>query len=159
MPFNLAQIFGGWRRKEVKKAPRVADEISSLPAGKARRGRAPERAAASSASDARDKEISDAARGTQTKNKSELAWKLIKAPHISEKSAMSEGRYVFRVAGGATKPRLKNAVQDRYGVNVLSVNIIAPRDKKRRRGANFGIKSGFKKAIIKLKAGEVISEF
>ena len=94
------------------------------------------------------------------KNKSKLAWKLIKAPHISEKSAMfGEGKYVFRVAGGATKPQLKNAVQDRYGVKVLSVNIVAPRDKKRRRGANFGIKSGFKKAIVKLKAGEIISEF
>ena len=153
MPFNLAQIFGGWRKREVKKAPRAADEIS-------RRGRAPERAIASGASDARVKEISDAGRGAKAKGTSELARKSLIAPHISEKSGMlGDGRYVFRVAGGATKPQLKNAVQDRYGVGVVSVNIIAPRDKKRRRGASFGIKSGFKKAVIKLKAGEVISEF
>ena len=96
----------------------------------------------------------------QTKNKSELARRLIVSPHVSEKSViLGDGNYVFKVAPGANKSLVKNAIEDRYGVKVESVNILAPRDKKRRRGANIGIKSGFKKAVVKLQEGQTISEF
>ncbi|MDP3934866.1 MAG: 50S ribosomal protein L23 [Candidatus Giovannonibacteria bacterium] len=154
MPFNLSQIFGGWRRKESKgrsKARGTADEIS-------RRGRAPE---AAKAAEGRVKEISDATpRVASVKNKSELAWKLIIAPHISEKSTMlGDGRYVFKVSGSANKPSLRQAIEGRYGVAVQSINILAARNKKRRRGVILGIKPGFKKAIVALKAGQTISEF
>ena len=95
-----------------------------------------------------------------TKSQSELARRLLIAPHISEKATMlGEGRYVFKVTGGANKNSLKKAIEDRYGVGVEAVNIVAPREKQRRRGANLGIKSGFKKAVIKLKEGQTISEF
>ena len=155
MPFNLSQIFGGWRRKGggLKKATRTrpfsTSDVKSLKTSDV----LPWRAA--------NKEISDAARGaSQIKNKSELAGKLIVAPHISEKATMlGEGRYVFKVADGANKNTLKEAVEGRYGVEVESVNIVAARDKKRSRGQIIGVKSGFKKAVVTLKAGQIISEF
>ena len=151
MPFNLSQIFGGWRRKETKKAIRAGNENS-------RRGRAPE---AAKAAEGRVKEFSEPVRGaSQTKNKSELAWKLILSPHISEKSTMlGEGRYVFKVAGSAKKPSLKQAIETRYGVAVQSINMLAARNKKRRRGVILGVKPGFKKAVVALKAGQSITEF
>lgn len=150
MPFNLAQIFGGWRRREAKKAPRPADEIS-------RRGRAPERATASKG---RDKKISDAGQGAKPKSKSWLAGRFLVSPHVSEKATtLGEERVVFKIARVANKPAIKQAVESRYGVEVKSVNIIAERGKKRRRGAILGIKPGFKKAIVTLKAGNKIAEF
>ena len=106
---------------------------------------------------AENKDISDAVRGSQTKAHSELARKLLIAPHISEKATTLW--YVFKVSDGANKNSLKHAIEDRYGVEVESVNIVAARDKKRRRGQNLGIKSGFKKAIIKLREGQTINEF
>ena len=161
MPFNLSQIFGGWRKKETKRAMRTVNEHSSLPAGRAGCVRTPEAAKAAGASDARIKEFSEPTRKvSQVKSQSELARKLLTSPHISEKATMlGEGRYVFKVADGANKNALKKAVRDRYGVEVRSVNIVAERDKTRRRGQIAGVKSGFKKAVVTLKAGQVISEF
>jgi len=153
MPFNLSQIFGGWRRKESRgrkssQQPQVVGPLTR-PSDELR-GRKPP------ASHQQPK----AAAPSQTKNKSELAWKLILAPHISEKSTMlGDGRYVFKVAGSAKKPSLKQAIEARYGVAVQSINILAPRDKKRRRGVILGIKPGFKKAVVALKAGQSITEF
>ncbi|QQG42647.1 MAG: 50S ribosomal protein L23 [Candidatus Giovannonibacteria bacterium] len=154
MPFNLAQIFGGWRRKEAKKAPRPADEIS-------RRGRAP------SATPPRSSTLGVESSKTPSvfprgvvKNKSGIAWKLLIAPHISEKATMlGDDRYVFKVADNADKNSLKRAIESRYGVGVEFINIIAPRDKNRRRGQILGVKSGFKKAVVVLKAGDKITEF
>ncbi|KKS96544.1 MAG: 50S ribosomal protein L23 [Candidatus Giovannonibacteria bacterium GW2011_GWA1_43_15] len=155
MPFNLSQIFGGWRKKKNKgrKAP------ESSPHSFRSRLTLPAERGGSDAShgpnEARSSKVA-----TQTKNKSELAWKLIIAPHISEKSTMlGEGRYVFKVAGSANKPSLKQAIEARYGVTVLSINMLAARNKKRRRGVILGIKPGFKKAIVTLKAGQNITEF
>src|SRR3990167_568758 len=155
MPFNLSQIFGGWRKKGVglKRATRARP--SSTPDVKSQKTSDifPGRVAV--------KEFSEPARGaSQVKSQSELARKLIIAPHISEKSAMfGECRYVFKVADGANKNTLKDAIQDRYGVEVESVNIVAARDKKRSRGQIIGVKSGFKKAVVTLKVGQTISEF
>lgn len=96
----------------------------------------------------------------QAKNQSELARKLLIAPHISEKATMlGESRYVFKIANGANKPLIKKAIKDRYGVTVESVSIIAAQEKKRRRGAILGVKPGFKKAVVTLKTGETIAEF
>ena len=153
MPFNLSQIFGGWRRKESRgrkssQQPQVVGPLTR-PSDELR-GRKPP------ASHQQPK----AAAPSQTKNKSELAWRLIVAPHISEKSTMlGDGKYVFKVAGSANKFSLKHAIEARYGVAVESINILAARNKKRKRGVILGVKPGFKKAIVVLKAGQHITEF
>src|SRR3989344_430630 len=156
MPFNLSQIFGGWRKKELKTRkppdgpPRSSHPRLTLPAG---RGSSD---ASHGPSEVRPSKIEP----IRAKSHSELARKLLTSPHISEKATMlGEGRYVFKVADGANKSALKKAVRDRYGVEVRSVNIVAERDKTRRRGQIAGVKSGFKKAVVTLKAGQVISEF
>ncbi len=157
MPFNLSQIFGGWRKKESvgrrasdfgrKKGRSIPPPSPSLTKGGGER----EGYSASEPNKSATPSI---------KSKSELARKLLVAPHISEKATMlGDGRYVFKVADGANKNALKKAVQDRYGVEVLFVNTIAERGKTRRRGQIVGVKSGFKKAIVTLKVGQVISEF
>ncbi|KKT29897.1 MAG: 50S ribosomal protein L23 [Candidatus Giovannonibacteria bacterium GW2011_GWB1_46_20] len=159
MPFNLSQIFGGWRRKESRTR-------KALGSGRERgRGIPPSSPSLTKGGgegvgfSASEQNKSVGARGG-TKSQSELARRLLIAPHISEKATMlGEGRYVFKVTGGANKNSLKKAIEDRYGVGVEAVNIVAPREKQRRRGANLGIKSGFKKAVIKLKEGQTISEF
>lgn len=88
------------------------------------------------------------------------------APHITEKSvALSEsvkrgdtlgGQYVFKVEGSATKPMVKRAVEDAYKVKVLSVNIIARRDKTRFARGRRGTHVGYKKALVILKKGDKI---
>ena len=152
MPFNLSQIFGGWRRKESSKKGRkeTLRRERALSA-------APPRSSTLGVESPKTPSVFP--RGV-AKGKSELAWKLILAPHISEKSTMlGEGRYVFKVAGSAKKPSLKQAIETRYGVAVQSINMLAARNKKRRRGVILGVKPGFKKAVVALKAGQSITEF
>ena len=43
-----------------------------------------------------------------------------------------------------------------YGVNVLSVNIIKIPAKKRRLGKTEGFRKAYKKAVVKIKAGQKI---
>lgn len=68
-------------------------------------------------------------------------------------------QYTFKVATASNRVAVKDAVQKQFGVTVTSVNILnvkpkAKRDRMRR--GNMGRKPGFKKAIVRLKAGETI---
>lgn len=84
-------------------------------------------------------------------------------PLVSEKSfngAEKRNEYTFLVAKEATKPQIKVAVEESFGVKVLSVKTITAKEKTRKRG-RFTVmkKAQYKKAIIKLKAGDVIEIF
>lgn len=83
---------------------------------------------------------------------------ILTAPHISEKSSFlsTQNQYVFRVTSRANKPEVKKAIEALYRVKVTSVNIInrPPRPKRWQRQP--GYQSGYKKAIITLKAGDQI---
>lgn len=81
---------------------------------------------------------------------------LLTKPLITEKAANlgAGGQYVFMVAKNATKPEIKKAIEKEYKVTVTGLNIINTRPKSRRVGRTVGIKSGFKKAIVILKAGD-----
>jgi large subunit ribosomal protein L23 len=98
----------------------------------------------------------------ETKNPKEkkvgLAWSILKRAHITEKAtALTEkNQYIFNVYPEANKTRIKKSVQDIYGVNVISVNIINIPAKKRRLGKSQGWKSGYKKAIVQIKEGQEI---
>lgn len=87
---------------------------------------------------------------------------ILKKPLITEKvTAQNEnGVYGFVVDKQATKVAIKQAVEKMYGVNVEEVRtMIAPGKKKTRysKGAFLsGKTSSFKKAIVKVKDGEII---
>lgn len=139
MPFNLSQIFGGWRRKESAKKGRK----ELLPVGK--------KSGFFADSKPGFKEAGRVSPVAETKpmrafGKSHLAFDTLVSPHISEKATMfGGGTYVFKVTDKANKIMVKKAVEERYGVKVENVNI-----------ANM---PGFKKAVVKLSAGQTISEF
>jgi len=95
---------------------------------------------------------------TTTLSKEKLMNVLI-APHVSEKAArVSEtgNQFVFRVRGDATRTHVKQAVELMFEVKVDSVQVLNQRGKERRLGAIRGRRSGFKKAYVRLAAGQTI---
>ncbi len=87
-----------------------------------------------------------------------LAWSVLKKAHITEKATdlTAKDQYIFNVYPESNKNQIKKSVEDIYGVDVISVNVINIPAKKRRLGRSQGWKSGYKKAIVKIKAGQEI---
>jgi large subunit ribosomal protein L23 len=83
---------------------------------------------------------------------------VILAPHITEKSTMASenNAVVFKVAGDATKPQIKEAVEAIYDKKVASVNTIVTKGKTKRWKGKPYKRSDFKKAVVKLADGEMI---
>jgi len=78
-------------------------------------------------------------------------------PYVTEKTTyqMQEGKYSFICGLDASKPEIRQAIEERYpGVNVLNVRTQVVPGKRRRqfRQGNMieGRTSGFKKAIVEL---------
>jgi large subunit ribosomal protein L23 len=89
---------------------------------------------------------------------------IIQKPIITEKSLMlasTQNTYTFQVDRGSSKQQIKQAVEELFSVNVLSVNtIFGHRSSKktgRKRLSSSVAKT--KKALIKLKAGQTIALF
>ncbi len=82
-------------------------------------------------------------------------------PLVTEKSTalMEQGKYVFMVAKEANKIQIANAVAEIFKVKVVSVNTVNVLGKMKRMGRNAGKRSDYKKAIVKLAAGETIEFF
>ena len=82
-------------------------------------------------------------------------------PIVTEKSVrlQKENKYVFRVDPRATKPEIKKAVEEMFGVTVLKVNTINVKGKRKRLGRFEGRTSSWKKAIVFVKPGERIKAF
>jgi large subunit ribosomal protein L23 len=90
------------------------------------------------------------------------AYHIIRRPVITEKStALKEkNREVcFEVARGANKAEIKKAVEHLFKVKVDSVRTQHRHGKEKRVGRNVGRKSDWKKAYVKLKAGEKMIEY
>ena len=83
------------------------------------------------------------------------------APVVSEKSyaASTLGNYTFKVHQDAHKTQVRQAVEELFDVTVVSVNILKVQPKPKRRGLYKGIRPGWKKAIVELKAGDSIEIF
>ena len=81
---------------------------------------------------------------------------ILREPIITEKATRLEvfGKYVFRVAPRANAREIKRALKDRYRVDAVRVNLVSVKPKPRRWGRNPGVKPGYKKAIVTLKAGQ-----
>ncbi len=90
--------------------------------------------------------------------KTGIAYRILRSPQITEKStALAEkNQYVFKVYPKTNKIEIKTAIEDLYNVDVLSVRIIKVRPKRRRLGRISGWRAGYKKAVVKIKAGQKI---
>lgn len=86
---------------------------------------------------------------------------LIKKPLITEKNTYhnAAGVYVFEVGVGANKVEIKEAVEKFFKVKVSSVNTSVCRGRAKRNKFGMGKTSYWKKAYVKLAAGEKISLF
>ena len=86
---------------------------------------------------------------------------IIIRPLITEKSTtlMAEGKYVFEVAKAANKIEIAKAISLIFNVKVASVNTVNVEGKVKRMGRSIGKRSDYKKAIVKLAAGETIEFF
>ncbi len=85
--------------------------------------------------------------------------KVLLAPHVSEKSALmadSSEQYVFKVIPGATKPEVKQAVEELFDVKVQSVNMINIKGKTKVFRGRVGKRNGVRKAIVRLVPGQEI---
>ena len=83
---------------------------------------------------------------------------VVLAPHITEKSTMlsENNSVVFKVAGTASKPEIKAAVEALFGVTVTGVNTIVTKGKTKRWKGQAYKRSDSKKAIVTLKDGDTI---
>jgi large subunit ribosomal protein L23 len=83
------------------------------------------------------------------------------APIVSEKSyaATTRGEYTFKVHQDAHKTQIRQAVEELFGVTVTRVNVIKVQAKPKRRGQFRGIRPGWKKAVVQLRAGDTIEIF
>ncbi len=89
-------------------------------------------------------------------------YQIIRRPVITEKGLgvkETEGTLVFQVAPGASKTEIKQAVQAIFKVKVDSVRTANFPGKERRRGKFAGYRPDWKKAYVRLKAGEKMPEY
>ena len=82
-------------------------------------------------------------------------------PVISEKSyeQITQNRYTFKVHQDAHKTQIRQAVEELFEVKVVAVRVIKVQPKPKRRGVTKGVRTGWKKAIVELKAGDSIEIF
>ena len=81
------------------------------------------------------------------------AYDIILKPVITEQSmeSVADKKYVFKVALSATKPEIKAAVEEIFGVKVEKVNTVRTLGKLKRTGSYpAGRRPETKKAIVKL---------
>ena len=81
---------------------------------------------------------------------------IVLAPHITEKSTMlsENNSVVFRVAGDASKPEIKAAIEALFDRKVANVNTIVVKGKSKRWKGQPYQRSDFKKAIVTLADGQ-----
>ncbi|NLY31066.1 MAG: 50S ribosomal protein L23 [Firmicutes bacterium] len=86
---------------------------------------------------------------------------IIRRPIISERTMdlLAENKYTFEVDLKATKPQIREAVEQIFNVDVEKVNTMRVRGKKRRMGRSEGKRPDWKKAIVTVKEGQRIELF
>ena len=88
---------------------------------------------------------------------------IIIEPIVSEKSygLLEDNVYTFRVDPRASKPEIKDAVQRIFDVQVLKVNTLNRKGKRKRNRRNFtfGQRPATKRAFVTLVEGDTIDLF
>ena len=83
-------------------------------------------------------------------------------PLITEKSSAAyqdRGEYTFEVHPDATKPQIRSAIEQLFGVKVTGVWTSNVRGKEKRMGKTVGRRPNWKKAIVTLRPGDSIEIF
>ena len=88
-------------------------------------------------------------------------YEVLRRPLITEKSTLlqAQGKYAFEVAGEASKPQIRQAVEKAFKVEVTSVNVMLLPGERRRVGRRQVARPSWKKAIVTLKPGDKIEFF
>jgi large subunit ribosomal protein L23 len=83
---------------------------------------------------------------------------LIRKPIITEKATLASegGAVVFEVAGDATKPQIKEAIEGLFNVKVKAVNTTITKGKLKRFRGRPGRRRDVKKAYVTLVEGNTI---
>ena len=83
---------------------------------------------------------------------------VIISPVVTEKATLASehNKVLFKVAGKATKPQIKAAVEAIFGVGVTGVNTIVQKGKTKKWKGKPYTRSDVKKAIVTLKDGQSI---
>ena len=89
------------------------------------------------------------------------AYDIIIKPIISERSMddVQKRKYTFKVAPKANKTQVKHALEEIFDIEIVSVNIMNVKGKKKRMGRNEGVTASSKKAIVTLKPTSKEIEF
>ncbi|HBE04651.1 MAG TPA: 50S ribosomal protein L23 [Spirochaetia bacterium] len=87
---------------------------------------------------------------------------VIISPVLSEKSTFLKDKkqeYVFKVHCMANKEMIKKAIKEIFNVDPITCTVInAKPKKKRRRMQSIGFTSSYKKAVVRLKKDQKITE-
>lgn len=77
---------------------------------------------------------------------------IVKRPIVTEQSMeqMEENKYTFEVEKNATKPEIKEAIEEIFGVKVERISTMNVRGKLKRQGVHQGRRPSWKKAIVTL---------
>jgi large subunit ribosomal protein L23 len=87
---------------------------------------------------------------------------VIKRPIVTEKGVTkkdAERTLCFEVAVDANKTQIRQAIQTLFKVKVEEIRTSTTAGKLRRRGRYSGYRGDWKKAYVKLKAGEKMPEY
>jgi large subunit ribosomal protein L23 len=89
-------------------------------------------------------------------------YEVIRRPIVTEKGVTkkeAENTLCFEVLADANKTQIKTAVQKVFKVKVEDVRTVNNTGKLRRRGRFTGYRPDWKKAYVRLKAGEKMPEY
>lgn len=89
----------------------------------------------------------------------ERLFEVLRGPHISEKATLiaeANNQITFKVAGNATKPEIKEAVEQLFKVKVEGVQVVNIRGKNKRSRFGMGKRNDVRKAYVRLQKGQDI---
>lgn len=87
---------------------------------------------------------------------------ILLAPVVTERATSltaDQNKVTFRVPVSVNKYQIRDAVRAIYGVQVDSVHTAVQRGKLKRRGKSLFRQSPWKKAVVRIRAGETIDFF
>ncbi len=89
-------------------------------------------------------------------------YEILRRPLTTEKTNRLKDelrQYAFEVDGRATKPQVKEAVENAFKVTVLDVNVMIVSRKRRHFGRRVMYKPAWKKAVVTIAANQRIDLF
>lgn len=89
----------------------------------------------------------------------ERIYKILLGPLVSEKTAdlgEKENSIAFKVIKDASKPEIKEAIEQLFSVKVENVRVLNVKGKTKRSKHGMGVRSDWKKAYVRLEQGQDI---